>query len=127
MKNALILACSFTLMAALTACQERSDTTAAVPSGTTKSGDMADMPAAGAMQHGVAVGTVTAIDAAKGAITLDHGPMSGVEWPAMTMEFTAEPEQLSGVKVGDRVDFEIDWDGKVGRITRISAQNPAVE
>ncbi|WP_230959528.1 copper-binding protein [Erythrobacter donghaensis] len=45
----------------------------------------------------------------------------------MTMEFTAEPEQLGGVKVGDRVDFEIDWDGKVGRITRISAQNPAVE
>ena len=81
MKKALIFASSLTLMAALTACQEKSDTTAAVPSGNTKSGDMADMPAAGAMQHGVAVGTVTAID----------------------------------------------WDGKVGRITRISAQNPAVE
>jgi len=46
--------------------------------------------------------------------------MSGLGWPAMTMSFAAKPEQLTGFKVGDRVDFEIDWDGKAGTVTKIA-------
>ena len=35
-------------------------------------------------------GTVTAVDAAAGTISLDHGPIEAISWPAMSMQFTAE-------------------------------------
>ena len=73
-------------------------------------GDMADMemnaPAAVGPIEGS--GTVTAVDAAAGTVTLNHGPIAAIEWPAMTMQFTAEdPAMLQGVEVGDVVTFEI--------------------
>lgn len=53
-------------------------------------------------------GTVTQIDAAAGAITINHGAIEAVSWPAMTMQFTAEnPAILQGLAVGDRVRFEL--------------------
>jgi len=53
-------------------------------------------------------GTVTAIDRTAGAVTLDHGPIDAVNWPAMTMEFKATPATLlDTVKVGDKVSFEL--------------------
>lgn len=40
------------------------------------------------------------------AVTLSHGPIPTVPWPAMTMQFAlASPAVARGVKVGDRVDF----------------------
>jgi Cu(I)/Ag(I) efflux system periplasmic protein CusF len=73
-------------------------------------GDMADMdmnaPAAVGPIEGS--GTVTAVDAAAGTVTLNHGPIAAIDWPAMTMRFTAEdPTMLQGVEVGDVVTFEI--------------------
>lgn len=119
MKKTLIIASSLAL-ATLAACQKKSEALSPAPSSGMMSGNMANMPMAGAMKHGMAAGTVTAIDAAKGTITLDHGAMGGLGWPAMTMSFTVKPEQLSGIKVGDKVDFEIDWDGKAGTVTKIA-------
>lgn len=56
--------------------------------------------AAGAIQS---TGVVTAIDAAAGAISLDHEAIPAVNWPAMSMQFTAEdPAILQGIAVGDR-------------------------
>lgn len=53
-------------------------------------------------------GTVTAVDAAAGTVTLNHGPIAAVEWPAMTMQFTAEePSILQGIEVGDSVTFQL--------------------
>lgn len=53
-------------------------------------------------------GTVTQVDAAAGTITINHGPIEAVSWPAMTMQFTAEdPAILQGVAVGDTVAFEL--------------------
>lgn len=120
MKKTLIVASSLLAVTSLTACDRPAEKSAPDPSATMMSDNMANMPMAGAMKHGMAAGTVTAIDAAKGTITLDHGAMSGLGWPAMTMGFTAKPEQLTGIKVGDKVDFEIDWDGKSGMITSIT-------
>ena len=120
MKRTLIVASSLALVATLAACQKKAEAPTPAPSSSMMSGNMANMPMAGTMKHGMAAGTVTAIDAAKGTVTLDHGAMSGLGWPAMTMGFTAKPEQLAGIKVGDKVDFEIDWDGKSGMITSIS-------
>jgi Cu/Ag efflux protein CusF len=114
-----IVAASLALATALAGCQKQAEAPAPVPNSSMMSGSMDNMPTAGAMKHGQATGTVTAIDAAKGTITLDHGPMRGLDWPAMTMAFTTKPEQLTGLKVGDKVVFEIDWDGKIGTITKI--------
>ncbi|AMK21624.1 copper-binding protein [Sphingobium sp. TKS] len=119
MNKTLMMASSLALMASLAACNKQEDAPKHAES-SAASGPMANMPMAGQMMHGMAAGTVTAIDPAEGTITLDHGAMSNLGWPAMTMGFTAKPEQLSGIKVGDKVDFEIDWDGKAGAITKIA-------
>ena len=120
MKKTLLIAAGLVAVATLAACQKKAEAPAPAPSASMMSGNMANMTMAGAMKHGMAAGTVTAIDAAKGTITLDHGPMSGLGWPAMTMGFSAKPNQLAGIKVGDKVDFEIDWDGKAGTVTKIA-------
>ncbi len=80
-------------------------------------GDMA-MPAETKSARGS--GTVTAIDPAANRITLDHGPIAELEWPAMEMNFTIEAEKLEGIKVGDAVSFDLQWDGKAGEVTAIT-------
>lgn len=119
MKKSLIIVSSLALVASLAACKKEAEAPKPAESSTASSA-MANMPMAASMKHGMAAGTVTAIDAAKGTITLDHGALSGLGWPAMTMGFSAKPEQLSGIKVGDKVNFEIDWDGKAGTVTKIA-------
>lgn len=40
------------------------------------------------------------------SVTLRHGPVPALDWPAMTMAFATEsPEQLQGIARGDRVIF----------------------
>lgn len=119
MKKTLMTMSSLLAVTALAACNEQAEAPHR-PESSAVSGTMAEMPMAAAMKHGMAAGTVTAIDPAKGTITLDHGAMSGLGWSAMTMGFTAKPELLSGIKVGDKVNFEIDWDGTAGTVTKIA-------
>ena len=65
-------------------------------------------------------GTVTAIDKATGMITLDHGPIDALKWPAMTMEFKATPATLlDTVKVGDKVTFDLKMIDGTGEVTAI--------
>lgn len=57
-------------------------------------------------------GAVTAIDAGDGVVTISHGPIPEVGWPAMTMAFKANPPALlEGIAVGDQVHFELKLDG----------------
>lgn len=70
-------------------------------------------------KHGKGTATVTAIDSAKGEITLDHSAIAELEWPPMTMGFAAKPELLKDIKIGDKVAFELDWNGKAGTITKL--------
>lgn len=52
-----------------------------------------------------ATGEVTTIEGDQ--ITIAHGPVEGLGWPAMTMGFRAgSPEMANSVTVGDRVSFE---------------------
>lgn len=76
-------------------------------------------PAAEAAPSARASGTVRAIDAARGRVTLAHGAVPSLHWPAMTMDFAATPEQLQGLKVGDRVEFEFHAEGMNARILSI--------
>jgi Cu(I)/Ag(I) efflux system membrane fusion protein len=59
-----------------------------------------------AMHRGT--GKVSAVDAAKGEVELDHDPIATLKWPRMTMGFhVRDKAQLGGVKPGDRVEFEL--------------------
>jgi Cu/Ag efflux protein CusF len=50
-------------------------------------------------------GNVTAI--AGDQVSISHGPIEGLGWPAMTMTFRAEPAQMvEGIAAGDRVAFQ---------------------
>jgi Cu(I)/Ag(I) efflux system protein CusF len=56
--------------------------------------------------HGV--GVVKAVDSAKGWLTLDHEAIKGF-MGAMEMMYRVEPPRLTaGLRVGDRVAFDID-------------------
>ena len=49
-------------------------------------------------------GEVTALS--DGSITIDHGPVEEIGWPAMTMAFeVTDPAMIETVTVSDRVDF----------------------
>jgi len=120
-KNSLIIACSLLAVVSLAACKQEAKVPNPAETATASGGmpGMPGMPMAGEMMHGMSTGTVTEIDSANGTITLDHGAITELKWKPMTMSFSARPELLSGIKVGDKVNFEIDWDGKNGTVTRI--------
>lgn len=69
------------------------------------------------------VGTVQALDAAAGTITLEHEPIPAIKWGAMTMEFKAEkPGALDGLQVGDRVSFELKSAADPQTVTTVQKQ-----
>lgn len=83
-------------------------------------GSMAGMNMAAETKSGHGSGIITKLDAASGDVTLQHGPVTELSWPAMTMTFSGKPGSLDGLTVGDKVDFAFDWDGKTGRLTSIT-------
>jgi Cu(I)/Ag(I) efflux system membrane fusion protein len=74
----------------------------ATPTATTSS----VAPAAkGAGHH--AEGTVEEVDAKAGTVSLSHGPVASLKWPAMTMEFkVANAALLKTLKPGAKVKIE---------------------
>lgn len=66
-----------------------------------------------------ASGIVESVDAGAGKITLAHGPIDALGWPAMTMGFKATPEQIASVQPGQSVRFEFTAEGMTATITRI--------
>ncbi len=68
-------------------------------------------------------GTVTAIDAAAGTISIDHQAIPAISWPAMSMQFRAEdPAILAGITVGDQVRFELKSASETSVITVVQKQ-----
>ena len=66
-----------------------------------------------------ATGTVEAVDATAGKITIAHGPVEALQWPAMTMAFKATPEQIASVQAGQKVQFEFSAEGMNATIVNI--------
>jgi len=61
---------------------------------------------AAAPQTAEGQGTVKAVDAKAGTITIAHGPIAALKWPAMTMKFKVEKASiLNGVAVGKKIHF----------------------
>ena len=119
MNNAALRIAAIVMAVALSACGQETPTDeppAEATTGTTL--DNMAMPAEAKMAKGT--GVVTAVDAAGGSITLEHQAMPEVEWPAMTMTFSAKPQILEGVKVGDKVSFDASIQGNAGEVTAIS-------
>ncbi len=68
-------------------------------------------------------GTVVALNAAGKKVTLDHGPMPDIDWPAMKMEFAVAPSvDLTKVKTGEKVRFTLTGSGKTYTVQSISPQ-----
>lgn len=88
------------------------------------SAPMTSMPAAPigvqATKTGKSTGTVTAIDAAGGKITLDHGPIPELGWPAMNMAFMVASSVTGSTAVGDKVDFDARLTGIESEVTAIT-------
>ncbi|WP_420477184.1 efflux RND transporter periplasmic adaptor subunit [Noviherbaspirillum sp. ST9] len=54
-----------------------------------------------------AEGTIDEIDVKSGTVSVNHGPVASLKWPAMTMEFkVANNALLKNMKPGDPVTFE---------------------
>jgi len=71
-------------------------------------------------KRATATGVVQAIDTADNTITIAHGPIEALSWPGMTMAFQAPNIDLSTIKAGDEVTFEIEATGMGGTILSIS-------
>ena len=81
------------LKAALGGFAAAPDTTAPAPSGKTVSHQ--------------ATGTLDAIDAKSGSVTVTHGPVPSLKWPGMTMDFMlANPSLADKVKAGSAISIE---------------------
>ncbi|TAJ71737.1 MAG: copper-binding protein [Phenylobacterium sp.] len=56
-------------------------------------------------------GVVKGVNAKAGTITLHHGPIPALKWPAMTMTFKAAPEAVKAAKTGKSVTFTLNAAG----------------
>ena len=102
----------------------------AAPAFAAPAGSMQGMPGMSAapgadnssMTTADSAGVVTAIDAKAGTVTIHHGPIAKLSWPAMTMAFKANPASLlQGVKVGQSVTFAL---MQMGGATTLTAIQP---
>jgi Cu(I)/Ag(I) efflux system membrane fusion protein len=71
-------------------------------------GGLGEAPAkTGATVGHQAMGTLDAINTAAGTVTISHGPVASLKWPAMTMDFPlANPSLVAGLKPGTKVSVE---------------------
>ncbi len=108
--------------ALLAACGQPADKTAP-PAAEPVEAPMAEMaPAPTAATTGHGTGVVTAVDPSAGTVTLDHGPIPELGWPAMTMSFKAAPALLATTRTGDRVKFDLVMTDGAGEITALSPE-----
>lgn len=114
----------------LTACTSPSDDTNEPGTANTPTVENAPAPGASPVEPAPgaptsaasANGTVEAIDVAARTITIAHGPVESLKWPAMTMTFAAPDADLASFKKGDRVAFEFTEHDTKATITRITRQ-----
>ncbi|MGY2169108.1 copper-binding protein [Pseudomonas gingeri] len=66
-----------------------------------------------------AEGVIKAIDAEKHTVTIAHGAIASIQWPAMTMAFSATPAQLAGLRKDDPVTFSFGLSGTAAKIESI--------
>ena len=115
MKKAMILTALIALPLGLSGCNKAPE----APKVTVSADAMSGMAMPAGAKMGKATGNVIAVNAAAGTITLEHSAIPAVGWSAMTMGFTAKPDLLTGITVGDKVDFDVTVTGSAGEVTGI--------
>ncbi len=105
---------------ALIACSPKPATSPAVPAPPAEASPAAaEMPTT---KSAKGVGTITAIDAAAGTVTINHKDIPEIGWPGMEMPFKSTPEILKGAKVGDEIDFDVNVTDEGGEITAMKSK-----
>ena len=67
-----------------------------------------------------ASGVVTKVDPAAGKVTIKHGPVPSLKWPAMTMAFVVKDKALlDKMKKDQKIDFEFVEQGKDYVVTKV--------
>lgn len=117
MKKTLMIASGLVLVASLAACKKAEQPAAAMAA--TADQAMGKMAPSTEAKTGTGEGKVISVNAATGAISIQHGPIKQLGWPGMTMGFTAKPDLLKGIAVGDKVAFEIKGMGENYEVTSI--------
>lgn len=132
----LMLSASVLAALLLSACSPSPSNDTVVPKEVAEAGDMAMSEAehakmanettapqaeAAMAKMASATGTIESVDAAAGKITIAHGPVEALKWPAMTMSFKATPEQIASVGAGQKVQFEFTAEGMNATITRVES------
>lgn len=107
---------SAALIAALLAAASAS---AQMHTGHTAGMDMASKPAASQEIH-TAAGTVKKADPKAGKVTLEHGPVASLKWPAMTMAFKVKDAGLwKKLEDGRKVEVQFAQQGKDYVVTAV--------
>lgn len=108
------------LLALLSACSSPSDPASATSSSAPAAPSTSEPATAEATVSGS--GTIESVDVAAGTVTIAHGPIDALQWPAMTMPFKAPSADLTALRKGDRIAFEIASRDGEHVITRITKQ-----
>jgi Cu(I)/Ag(I) efflux system protein CusF len=78
------------------------------------------MTAATTAKTGKGTGAIKVIDPVAGTVTIWHGPIPAVGWPAMTMTFKVKPVALlRGRKVGENISFDARVMGASAEVTAV--------
>ena len=80
--------------------------------------DMKAMPGEPAVHR--AIGVVKSVDTQAGKVTVAHGPVKSLDWPAMTMTFAVRDQALlSKLGADKKVEVEFVQDGKDYVVTKV--------
>lgn len=111
---------SILALATLAGCSSPSDKTVAMPAGMNMSAS-ATKPADSKMPvvTGMGSGTIQTVAAAAHTVTIAHGPIAALKWPAMTMTFKTSGVDLAAFKQGDQVNFEVKSTDTGATVTKI--------
>ena len=70
--------------------------------------DKGAAPKSAASQVHKGQGTIKAVDEKTGKLNIAHGPISSLNWPAMTMDFQVrDKSMLKGLAAGQNIDFDV--------------------
>jgi Cu(I)/Ag(I) efflux system protein CusF len=113
--NPLMLTCAIAiaLTSSLAGCGDKAAQPTTAP--------MAEMAQTGGAKTATVAATIMAVDASAGMVTLAHGPIAAVGWPAMTMAFKASPATVAAAKVGRKVDATLKISGGGGEIVELKS------
>ncbi|CAN5397526.1 hypothetical protein BH10ACI2_BH10ACI2_02070 [soil metagenome] len=113
MRTKILYILSFSVVAFGLACSQPAANTTSPPASQSSSASPKD-------GYYLSRGTVTKVNLELGSVEMDHEELVGL-MPAMRMEFSARPKSLvDGIKVGDRVEFTIEYKGGTETIVNLS-------